>query len=192
MNYNYKLLGVSFTDANNGWAVGWGQISVNHPTFGLIFRTTNGGGPPPIPVAPLLISPANNAIGQALNLSLVWNPVAYANTYRVQLASDTSFTNIILDDSTLTNTLKTVTNLSPLTDYYWRVNAKNISGTGPFSSIWHFKTLGSPITPVLQSPPDSSIVSTTPLLDWNDVNSATSYRIQVSIVANFSTRVIDK
>ena len=96
--------------------------------------------PNPIPAAPLLISPPNNATGQALNLLFVWNSVEFASTYRVQLASDSSFTNIILDDSTLTDTIKAVTNLSPLTDYYWRVNAKNISGIGPFSSVWHFIT----------------------------------------------------
>ena len=110
----------------------------------------------PLPVAPLLLSPANNAIGQTLNLSLVWNSVEFASKYKLQLASDTSFTNIILDDSTLTDTVKAVTNLSPLTDYYWRVNAKNISGTGPFSSVWHFKTLGSPMQVNLLYPPDDT------------------------------------
>ena len=140
------LFDVSFIDANIGTAVG---------KNGTILRTTNGGTFP-IPAAPLLISPSNNAVGQALNLSLSWNPVAYASTYRVQLALDTNFTNIIIDDSTLINTVKAVTNLSPLTDYYWRVNAKNISGTGSFSSLWRFKTLGSPLQVNLLYPPNDT------------------------------------
>ena len=140
------LFEVSFIDANTGTTSG---------KNGTILRTTNGGTFP-IPAAPLLISPINNAIGQAINLSLSWNPVEYASTYRVQLASDITFTNIILDDSALIFTVKAVTNLSPLTDYYWRVNAKNISGTGPFSSVWHFKTLGSPMQVNLLYPPDDT------------------------------------
>jgi len=112
--------------------------------------------PPTIPAAPLLISPINNAIGQTLNLSLVWNSVYGADTYRLQFATDSTFINIILDDSTLIDTMMAVTNLSPLTDYYWRVNAKNIIGTGPFSSIWHFKTHGSPTQVNLLYPPDDT------------------------------------
>ena len=179
-----RLRGVSFTDANTGTIVG---------DSGIILRTTNGGAQLPIPSAPLLISPANNAIGQTLNLSLVWKSVEFANIYRLQLASDTSFTNIILDDSTMTDTMKAVTNLSPLTIYYWRVNASNSAGTSAWSSIWNFTTLlAPPITPILLSPLNGSMVTTTPLLDWNDVSSATSYRMQVSEVANFMTTVIDK
>ena len=140
------LFDVSFINANTGTTSG---------KNGTILRTTNGGTFP-IPAAPLLISPPNNAIGQGINLSLSWNPVAYASTYRVQLALDTNFTNIIIDDSSLINTVKAVTNLSPLTDYYWRVNAKNISGTGPFSSVWNFKTLGSPTQVNLLYPPDDT------------------------------------
>jgi len=148
--------------------------------------------PTPIPAAPLLLSPPNNALGQGVNLLLVWNPVAYASTYRVQLASDTSFTNIILDDSTLINTVKAVTNLSPLTDYYWRVNAKNISGTGPFSSVWHFKTLGSPTQVNLLYPPDDT--TNIPVnLDfiWSKANEQT-YSIRTINPGNKDNRVISK
>ena len=94
----------------------------------------------PIPAAPVLISPSNNSVGQGINLLFIWSSVEYANKYRFQLSTDNSFTNILLDDSTLTDTMKIVTNLSPLTDYYWRVNARNTSGTSPWSTIFHFTT----------------------------------------------------
>ena len=49
-----------------------------------------------------------------------------------------------------------------------------------------------PLTPILISPTNGSQVTATPLLDWNDETSATSYRLQVSEVSNFMTTVIDK
>ena len=49
-----------------------------------------------------------------------------------------------------------------------------------------------PSTPVLLSPSNGATVVPNPLLDWNDVETATHYRVQVSIVANFSTTVIDQ
>ena len=113
--------------------------------------------PPHIPFAPSLVTPSNNAVGQELNLSLVWNSVEFTDKYRVQLSLDNSFFNIILDDSTLTDTIKVAINLSPLTDYYWRVSAKNILGSGPFSSVWHFKTKGAPTQVNLLYPPNNSI-----------------------------------
>ena len=176
------LFDVSFTDENTGIAVG---------KNGTILRTTTGGTFP-IPDAPLLISPINNAIGQGINLSLVWNSVEFASTYKVQLASDTSFTNIILDDSTLTDTVKAVTNLSPLTDYYWRVNAKNISGTGPFSSVWHFKTLGSPTQVNLLYPPnDTTNIPVNVNFIWSKPGEQT-YAIKTINPNNKDNRVIIK
>ena len=176
------LFDVSFIDANTGTTSG---------KNGTILRTTNGGTFP-IPAAPILISPPNNAVGQALNLSLSWNPVTYASTYRVQLASDTNFTNIIVDDSTLINTVKAVTNLSPLTNYYWRVNAKNISGISPFSSVWHFKTLGYPTQVNLFYPPDDTTnIPVNVTFIWNKPGEQT-YSIRTINPDNKDNRVIIK
>lgn len=49
-----------------------------------------------------------------------------------------------------------------------------------------------PSTPVLLAPSNGATVLPNPLLDWNDVATATHYRMQVSTVANFSTTVIDQ
>ncbi|MBE2219455.1 MAG: T9SS type A sorting domain-containing protein [Ignavibacteria bacterium] len=100
--------------------------------------------PPPAPLAPSLVSPANNSTGNLTSLTLVWNKPANATNYRVQLATDSSFTNIVLNDSTLTDSLRSVTGLMPLSNYWWRVNAKNVSGTSAYSTPFKFRTLGVP------------------------------------------------
>jgi hypothetical protein len=102
---------------------------------------------------------------------------------------------VITDSATVTTTQYQVPagKLQSGNTYFWRVNASNSAGTSAWSSIWNFTTsISPPITPVLISPPNGSQVTTTPLLDWNDVVSATSYRLQVSEVSNFMTTVIDK
>ena len=100
--------------------------------------------PPPAPLAPTLVSPGNNSTGNLTSLTMVWNKRANATSYRLQLALDSAFSNIVLNDSTLTDSLKSVNGLLPLTNYWWRVNAKNVSGTSSYSPVFKFRTLGVP------------------------------------------------
>jgi len=90
---------------------------------------------------PVLVSPTNGAVNMPLTLPLVWNAVPTAIHYRVQVARDSNFTNIIVNDSTVTSTSKTISNLNNNSRYYWKVQAKNSTeGWGPFSSTWVFYT----------------------------------------------------
>jgi len=151
--------------------------------------------PSTIPPVPVLVSPPNGLTNVSINPLLDWDSAASAESYRVQVSTDIGFFSTVYDSSNIAVTQFQIPNNGLLinTIYFWRVNASNSSGTSPWSSTWCFATIvAPPITPVLLSPPNGSIVSTTPLLNWNDVNSATSYRLQVSEVANFMTTVIDK
>jgi len=109
-----------------------------------------------LPNAPTLLSPANSSVGNPLSLNLVWNKPASATGYNVLLATDAGFTNIVLNDSALTDSVKALSNLNPLTTYYWKVRAKNIAGWGAFSSAFNFKTVGSATQVVLSSPANGS------------------------------------
>jgi hypothetical protein len=91
---------------------------------------------------------------------LRWERVPTAEGYRVQLATDTSFSTPVLDDSTLTDTLRAITGLQEATWYYWRVHARNLSGAGPWSDVWTFRTrLPLPAPVILLAPADSAIIS---------------------------------
>jgi hypothetical protein len=86
-----------------------------------------------LPSKPVLVSPANSATSNFSNVSFVWNSASKGNTgiilYRVQVATDINFNNIVLNtklsinDTTLPdNTLNCDTvNIT----YYWRVIAQN-------------------------------------------------------------------
>lgn len=93
--------------------------------------------PPPPPV---LFSPPNNATGQPVSLNLVWFKAPTAVSYRVQLSTDSTFATTLVNDSTLTDSVRAVSGLNYSTSYWWRINAKNTAGTSAYSSAWKFTT----------------------------------------------------
>jgi hypothetical protein len=162
----------------------------NYPANGLTFTFS-----PPVsaPAPPQLVSPANNSTGLPLTDSLIWSASSGAVSYRVQLATDSLFTSLVVNDSTVTTTFRVVSGLTNNTKYYWRVNAKNSGGTSSYSAIWNFTTVvAAPGPPTLIAPANNSTgQSLTPLLDWSSVVTATSYRVQLGTDSTFVSTTID-
>jgi hypothetical protein len=96
--------------------------------------------PPPPPAAPILYSPPNNSQGWGLTVTLAWYRAQGAVNYRVQLSTDSLFNTLILNDSTVTDSTRTVSGLTNNVWHYWRVNGRNAGGTGPWSEVWKFRT----------------------------------------------------
>jgi hypothetical protein len=94
----------------------------------------------PLPSIPLLDSPANGVTNQLRVLSLYWSPSNYAMTYHLQVATDSIFSNPLLNDSSLNDVTFHLTGLQRATTYYWHVRAKNTSGSGSYSPTWKFTT----------------------------------------------------
>ena len=107
----------------------------------------------PVPNAPTLKAPTNNSVGVSLNnIKLDWDAILHGETYNLQVATDNAYSNLIVNLTGLSATENIVNNLTPLTNYYWRVSATNTSGTGNWSSTWIFKTLGEPTIVNLLTP----------------------------------------
>jgi len=86
-----------------------------------------------------LTSPANLAIGLSTTVNLTWPANANASLYDVQVAMDDTFTNIVTTATVTTNSY-TLTGLTDVTQYYWRVLPKNNSCSGNYSTPYLFKT----------------------------------------------------
>jgi hypothetical protein len=129
---------------------------------------------PPSAGALDLFSPGNGAVDQAISPSLTWNAVTSASTYCVQLSNASNFTPLLVDDSSLTTTVKAVGPLANGTTYFWRVRAKNAAGTGPWSATWSFVTIPSlPGVAALVSPLAAAIITVdSAALLWNKASSA--------------------
>lgn len=110
------------------------STSVSQNTDAVLKITTATFGPV------TLTSPANNATTTSLNEELKWTLEANASSYNVQIATDSNFTNIVSSGNVTTNAY-TATNLSGLTNYFWRVQPKNSCAEGNFTNPFKFTTL---------------------------------------------------
>jgi hypothetical protein len=111
--------------------------------------------PPPVPAAPTLQSPANDAT-PAQPVTLDWNNVANATSYEVQVDNSSTIAAPFIANPTVTVSQVTLGGL-PAQQLWWRVRARNSAGVaGPFSSTRRF-------TPQAASGPASlSAVSVNP------------------------------
>lgn len=117
------------------------------------------------PEQPKLISLPNEALGQSLTPTLDWSDQSSVTSYRIQIASDLNFTKIAVDEGNLTNSNYTVQPglLQSNTTYYWKVSATNLGGTGNWSHIWTFSTMGSGLTRLGKDvPSDFMLYNNTP------------------------------
>ena len=141
--------------------------------------------------APVLVLPVDNAAGQPLTVVLDWNDSEYAEFYNCQLSSNSDFSSLSYDVTTISSMI-TIPNsiLEFNTTYYWRV--KSIKGEN--NSVWasrSFKTVT--LLPSLVLPVNNAQnIGITPTLDWNDVEFANSYKCQLSTNADFADLLIDE
>lgn len=124
---------IYFYNDSLGWAVGnWGTIV--HTIDGGIGTLLN---------TPILLRPTAGDTLTASDTTLGWNSVPSASSYEVQIALDSSFSNVVLDSKSISDTslgLKAFFNtvLNPNTKYFWRVKASSSNGISQFSNIWFF------------------------------------------------------
>ncbi len=173
--------------ANNAkyyWRVRAKNGAGNGP-YSTTFNFTTVIAPPP---APLLSTPADGATNVSQTPTLVWNPAPGATTYRLQVARDTAFTQITVDDSTLVGTSRSIGPLLSNTTYFWRVRARNIGGNSAYSARFRFVTTAAPPIPAQVAPVDSATrLPRTPTFIWNRVPGATAYHLQIASDPGFVT-----
>lgn len=138
--------------------------------------------------APVLVTPANNAIRQNTAILFTWETVNGATLYDLEVSNTNTFATVVASLYSNNKPNGFVSNLKNSSDYFWRVRAKNDKGTGAWSVVYKFTT--SLETPVLVSPEHNAVkVPTTVELKWNKVANAHHYKLDVSSDANFATIV---
>ncbi len=152
----------------------------------------------PMPSMVQLASPQNGAILNADSVQLSWHPAQPEILhYLVEVATDSNFANLIVADSTVTDTSFLVTGLSDSTTYYWRVKAHNATGWGDYSEAWMFTiqlnaALALPDSVHLKSPEDGATVDSNSVrLVWYSQPGVDKYQIKVSTDLSLSPVVLD-
>ena len=158
------------------------------------FKTTQQ---PFVPGATQLLSPTNDSTGVLSSHPLIWKPTTGATSYELQCSKNVSLSPLLVDDSTLTTTSYSKLAFENSTIYYWRSRAKADGGYGGWSPTWKFTTNTvqgptAPKAPNLISPTNDStgVLQDHPLI-WQASVGATTYRVQLSKQANFSSTLAD-
>jgi hypothetical protein len=93
---------------------------------------------------PTLVSPPSGShVG--MPVTLFWRNSVSSTAYELQVARDSLFGSIVVLDSTITDTSRSVASLWDQW-FYWRVRAKNGGGTSAWSSTWTFEAPMSDVT----------------------------------------------
>ncbi len=98
-----------------------------------------------------LLSPPDRASLLSDTVRFLWNrPSSPVIRYHFMLSPDSAFQSSVIRDSSLTDTTKLMTQVPRGKPIFWRVQARDASGWGPFSDRWSF-TIAS-VPPFSQTP----------------------------------------
>jgi RHS repeat-associated protein len=116
-----------------------------------------------------------------------WNVVSGATSYRLDVSTSSTFLTFLADYNNLTvsTNFQNVAGLSANTIYYYRVRAVNTGGTSSNSATVTVLTFTTAPTAI----PPTNVTPSSFTANWNSVVGATSYRLDVSTVSDFSTFV---
>ncbi len=120
-----------------------------------------------------------------------WKDVPGATKYRFQLSTKVDFSTLVLSIKTLESRYPYETALKPAKTYYWRVQAK-VGGFWETSwNTYKFFSMDPLTAPVLTSPAHkfTFIDTHTPLLEWQKVDNAVSYRVVISNSSTFAVKL---
>lgn len=143
------------------------------------------------PAKPVLITPTSGTMNSPISTQVNWSESIHASSYNLQVSEDSSFASLTLNQNEIAATNWIIIGLTNWTKYYWRVSSINNYGRSDWSETWSFSTIIS--VPAQMNPlNDVTGISITPTLNWDTVNGASSYTLQVSSDSAFSNIVFSK
>ena len=114
---------------------------------------TGPGGPSGPPAAPTLTSPTDGTTGVAAPVKLDFQVPPFTDSVKIHIAPTTEFYRLWITESLVdkgnreggpSSWIDSDGYLEPGTLHYWRVEAYNKYGPGPWSAVWSFQTAGEP------------------------------------------------
>ncbi len=136
-------------------------------------------------IAPPLIEAASNV--QATSFTARWNANCLADQYRLDVSTDPNFGSFVsgYNNRNVGNvTSFNVSGLNPLTQYYYRVRSVNTQQSLTSGNSNAMEAVTSSVPPVARQA--SNITSSTFTANWEAVNGANEYILDVSSFSNFS------
>lgn len=147
------------------------------------------------PTAFLLSSPQNGSILYTLTPVVTWEPSAIHTGYTLQVDNESTFSPPLVYENTAIPSASNAATISGgaligNTIYYWRVIARNASGTttaGPAPYYWQFRAGAPPGAFSLNEPVSGTVeVALTPTLTWLFSANANSYTLEIGSGPTFT------
>ena len=143
---------------------------------------------PAAPNVPILLYPLQGSINNAQPIVFKWSKCDRTVNYKMLIALDTNFTNVMVSDSSMTDTLKTINGLSGNTKYFWKVKAKSISNSSDYSTINSFKTGSTGVLTISSVVPDEfKLVKSFP----NPFNATTVIKFNIKELSYIRMKIFD-
>lgn len=138
--------------------------------------------------APSLLYPANNSTVSTLTPVLEWDSLVTAIKYKLIIATDSLFNNIISNE-TLSHKNFVIPSglLTTDTTFYWKVNTANDGGIGPWSEVFNFSMLFTDVKDEDQLPTKFALMQNYP----NPFNPSTVISYQLSVSGDVTLKVYD-
>jgi hypothetical protein len=138
---------------------------------------------------PVIVSSKDSVINSDTTVSFVWHNITGAEKYAVQLAEDTLFTRLIVNNS-VSDTSYIFRNLDFNKSYFLRIQSYNNAGNVSDWTKIFFRTRLANI--VLYSPGDSAVnISPKTIFRWNKIAGADRYNLLAGYDSLFTKAFID-
>jgi hypothetical protein len=116
---------------------------------------------------PVPLVPGNNQIVNGLaSVKLVWGTRGIVQTYHLQVSTDSLFSNMVVENSSLTSTFFVLSTVNNNSKYYWRVNNTNTAGTSNWSNIESFSTAPPFLSILFPNGGDKLYLDSTYVIRW--------------------------
>ncbi|TVQ33535.1 MAG: choice-of-anchor D domain-containing protein [Wenzhouxiangella sp.] len=93
-----------------------------------------------LPDAPLLIAPGDGDTDVGLQPELLWDSLAGVDDYRLQVATDVGFADLVVDTMFGSTSFNFEEKLMDGSTYFWRVLGQDQCGDGQWSEVFQFQT----------------------------------------------------
>ena len=140
----------------------------------------------PLPSLPVLGAVTPDTSGSSDGFIFHWNKTLYADQYLLQTAYDSTFTSVNRAVTT-SDTSRMISGFLLERLYYWRVQASNFMGSGPWSNVGSFSASLTDVKEEGRTPIEYSLRQNYP----NPFNPATTIRYSVQQASHVELKIYD-